>query len=116
MANHAGELIVVSVVKNLWQEFRDRNLHKIEDFYQHSKPTPYNCISSSSHHQQQQQQLINRLPRNSGGGGGGGGRFVEVRYNLKSNHSSISEPVIVANPHITNPVLSDSLNEKSAAN
>uniref|UniRef100_A0A914PCG9 Uncharacterized protein n=1 Tax=Panagrolaimus davidi TaxID=227884 RepID=A0A914PCG9_9BILA len=109
MANHAGELIVVNVVKNLWQEFRDRNLHKMEDFYQHRKST-YNCIQQQPSSLQQQQ----RLPRNSGGGGGG--RFVEVRYNLKSNHSSISEPVIVSNPHVTNTILSDSLNEKAINN
>uniref|UniRef100_A0AC35ETN2 Innexin n=1 Tax=Panagrolaimus sp. PS1159 TaxID=55785 RepID=A0AC35ETN2_9BILA len=112
MANHAGELIVVNVVKNLWQEFRDRNLHKMEDFYQHRKST-YNCIQQQQPTSLQQQQQ--RLQRNSGGGGGG--RFVEVRYNLKSNHSSISEPpVIVSNPHVTNTILSDSLNEKAINN
>ncbi|KHJ97482.1 hypothetical protein OESDEN_02541 [Oesophagostomum dentatum] len=32
MANHAGDIIVVHVVKALWQEFRERNWREFEEF------------------------------------------------------------------------------------
>ncbi|KIH44134.1 hypothetical protein ANCDUO_25850, partial [Ancylostoma duodenale] len=32
MANHAGDIVVVHVVKALWQEFRERNWREFEEF------------------------------------------------------------------------------------
>uniref|UniRef100_A0A1I7WJZ1 Innexin n=1 Tax=Heterorhabditis bacteriophora TaxID=37862 RepID=A0A1I7WJZ1_HETBA len=44
MANHAGDMVVVHVVKALWQEFRERNWREFEEFEeikdQHFRPRP----------------------------------------------------------------------------
>lgn len=32
MANHAGELVVVNVVKALWKEFQERNWKEFEEY------------------------------------------------------------------------------------
>ncbi|CAI4221775.1 unnamed protein product [Auanema sp. JU1783] len=53
MSNHAGDMIVVQVVKNLWQEFRERNWREFEEFEeikeQHFRFPKSSLISGPTH-------------------------------------------------------------------
>ena len=95
MANHAGELVVVNVVKQLWLEFRERNWREFEEYEAYKRqnfripPIP--------------NQRYKTLPNRTN---------IEVRIDPKSsNHSVRSEPVTFANPAVV-PRLVDSVNEK----
>lgn len=95
MANHAGELVVVNVVKQLWLEFRERNWREFEE-YEAYKRQNYRVP-------QMPNQRYKTLPNRT---------TVELRIDPKSsNHSVRSEPVTFVNPSVA-PRLTDSVNEK----
>uniref|UniRef100_A0A914CAY9 Innexin n=1 Tax=Acrobeloides nanus TaxID=290746 RepID=A0A914CAY9_9BILA len=87
MANHAGELVVVTVVKSLWKEFQDRNWREFEEYEVYKR----DHSKFHAHHN----KLKVKKP------------FMEFLHDRKSNHTTFSaEDVIVSSPIA--PKLADS--------
>ncbi|KAE9546006.1 hypothetical protein FO519_010782, partial [Halicephalobus sp. NKZ332] len=96
MANHAGELVVVNVVKQLWAEFKERNWREFEEYESYKR-------QNFRMPPQMPNQRLKTLPNRN---------TVEVRIDPRSsNHSVRSEPVTFVNPAVV-PRLADSVNEK----
>ncbi|KAI6198311.1 Innexin [Aphelenchoides fujianensis] len=127
MANHAGELVVMQVIRSLWREFAERNWRDIEEF------------ASFRAHTLRHPSLHDRLPNSrhsnsnnhNGNGGSHRSRTLGIRmeqsmqvagdlsidhsrsFSPKSNHSIKSEPVIIASALA--PKLTDSLSSGEKA-
>uniref|UniRef100_A0A7E4VKM9 Innexin n=1 Tax=Panagrellus redivivus TaxID=6233 RepID=A0A7E4VKM9_PANRE len=104
MANHAGELVVVYIVKFLWSEFRERNWKEFEEYERYQRQA-FSTPRHGSIPPPLGGQRVRLKPS----------RMPEVRLETKLNHSTVSDPVIVSNPVAgTVKRMSDSLNEKIA--
>uniref|UniRef100_A0A1I7S0W6 Innexin n=1 Tax=Bursaphelenchus xylophilus TaxID=6326 RepID=A0A1I7S0W6_BURXY len=84
MANHAGELVVMHVIRALWREFCERNWKEIEDY------TSFRMHSIKANSNNRRDSQCNNRKNY--------GLRIEqsTYYSAKSNHSVHSEPVIIA--------------------
>ncbi|KAI6178029.1 Innexin [Aphelenchoides besseyi] len=110
MANHAGELVVMQVIRALWREFAERNWRDIEEFtsfrahtLRHSSLTQALHIPNSHRHSNSNHSNNRARPFS-----------VRMEQSIpKSNNSIKSEPVIIASALA--PKLTDSINSGEKA-